>query len=70
MGVAELKQELTRLTNAERLQLLEAIWDSLEDKDEMESPEWHGKVLAERAAIAAPAPSTITARTEEKVSTT
>jgi putative addiction module component (TIGR02574 family) len=50
MSVAEIKQELSRLTNAERVELLEAIWDSLEDKDEIESPEWHGKVLAERAA--------------------
>jgi putative addiction module component (TIGR02574 family) len=50
MSVAEIKQEVSRLTNAERFELLEAIWDSLEDKDEIESPEWHEMVLAERAA--------------------
>jgi putative addiction module component (TIGR02574 family) len=51
MSVAEIKQELTRLTDAERLELMNAIWESLGDKDEeVESPEWHREVLAEREA--------------------
>lgn len=51
MSVSEIKQELSHLTDAERLELLEAIWDSLGEKgDELESPSWHGEVLAEREA--------------------
>jgi putative addiction module component (TIGR02574 family) len=45
MSVAEIKQELTRLTNAERWELLEAIWGTLENKDEIPSPDWHKKEL-------------------------
>ena len=50
MSVAEIKQELTRLTDAERFEVLDAIWDLMEKKDEIESPAWHAEVLAERAA--------------------
>ena len=50
MSVAEIRQELTRLTDAERFELLDAIWDLIERKDEIESPAWHGEILAERAA--------------------
>jgi putative addiction module component (TIGR02574 family) len=50
MSVAEIKQELSRLTDAERIDLLEAVWASLDNKDEVESPAWHGEVLAEREA--------------------
>ena len=49
MSVAEMKQELSRLTNAERIELMNAIWASLDNKDEeVESPAWHSEVLAER----------------------
>jgi putative addiction module component (TIGR02574 family) len=49
MSIAEIKQELGGLTNAERIELLNAIWESLDNKDEeFESPEWHREVLAER----------------------
>jgi putative addiction module component (TIGR02574 family) len=41
MSVAEMKQELSRLTNAERLELMNAIWASLDNKDDVESPAWH-----------------------------
>ena len=41
MSVAEMKQELSRLTNAERIDLLEAVWASLDNKDDIESPAWH-----------------------------
>jgi putative addiction module component (TIGR02574 family) len=41
MSVAEIKQELSRLTDAERIDLLEAVWASLDNKDEVESPAWH-----------------------------
>ena len=51
MSVGEIKQELSRLTNAERIELLNAIWESIENKDEeIESPAWHGEVLAQREA--------------------
>ena len=50
MSVAEIKQELARLTDAERIELLEAVRAALDSQDEVESPAWHGKVLAERAA--------------------
>lgn len=50
MSVGEIKQELTRLTDAERFQLLDAIWDLIENKEQIESPAWHGEILAERAA--------------------
>jgi putative addiction module component (TIGR02574 family) len=41
--------EITRMSKAERLQTMEAIWDSLiHDNPEIESPEWHGGILAAR----------------------
>lgn len=49
MSVAEIKEELVRLTSAERVELLEAIWDSLEVKDqEIESPPSHERELESR----------------------
>ena len=51
MSVLELKEEVSRLSKAERLQAMEWIWASLSEKpDEIESPEWHGEVLAARKA--------------------
>jgi putative addiction module component (TIGR02574 family) len=48
MSVAEIKQELSRLTDAERLDLLEAIWASLENRGEIPSPAWHEEELRQR----------------------
>ena len=48
MSVTEIKQELTRLTNAERWELLEAIWETLENKDDIPSPDWHREELHRR----------------------
>jgi hypothetical protein len=50
MSVTEIKQELSRLSEAERVELLEAVRAALDSKDEVASPAWHGEVLAERAA--------------------
>ncbi len=50
MSIAEIKNELTRLTDAERFELLDAIWGVIENKDGIESPDWHAEVLAEREA--------------------
>ncbi|MFN2508107.1 MAG: addiction module protein [Chthoniobacterales bacterium] len=48
MSVAEIKQELTRLTDAERFELLDAIWDLIENKDDIPSPAWHAEELERR----------------------
>lgn len=41
--------ELDGLSTAEKLQLLERIWDDLcQETGDVRSPEWHGAVLAER----------------------
>ncbi len=41
--------EISQMSMAERLQTMEAIWDSLtRDSSEVESPEWHEEVLADR----------------------
>ena len=37
------------MSRAERLAAMEALWDSLvEEESDIESPEWHRDVLAER----------------------
>ncbi|MBI5968664.1 MAG: addiction module protein [Deltaproteobacteria bacterium] len=42
-------QEIKKMTRVERLQAMEALWDSLiEEASEIESPEWHRDVLEER----------------------
>ena len=41
--------EISNMSVAERLQTMEAIWDSLLHEDtEVESPDWHNDVLKER----------------------
>jgi len=41
--------EINRMSKIERLQTMEAIWDSLiHEEPEIESPEWHGDILAGR----------------------
>ena len=41
--------EITRMSKIERLQTMEAIWDSLiHEKSEIESPEWHRDTLSGR----------------------
>ena len=41
--------EITRMSKVERLQTMEAIWDSLiHENSEIESPEWHQDILAIR----------------------
>jgi putative addiction module component (TIGR02574 family) len=53
MSVAELKEEVSRLSKAERLQAMEWLWASLsKEQRDLESPEWHGEVLAARKAKA------------------
>ena len=53
MSVLELKEEVSRLSKAERLQAMEWLWASLsKEPDDIVSPEWHGEVLAVRKAKA------------------
>ncbi|NOT10266.1 MAG: addiction module protein [Methylococcaceae bacterium] len=41
--------EITSMTKVERLQAMEAIWDSLiHDNSEIDSPEWHRDILEAR----------------------
>ncbi len=41
--------EITKMSAIERLQTMEAIWDSLiHENSEIESPEWHRDILAAR----------------------
>jgi putative addiction module component (TIGR02574 family) len=41
--------EITQMSKVERLQTMEAIWDSLiNDNSGIESPEWHQDILATR----------------------
>jgi len=41
--------EIKKMSVIERLQVMEAIWDSLlYEESEIESPEWHKDILEER----------------------
>jgi putative addiction module component (TIGR02574 family) len=43
--------EIKRMSRAERLRVMEALWDSLvEEEAEIESPDWHRDILEERKA--------------------
>lgn len=44
MNTADIK----KMTLIERLQAMELLWDSLIHDHELESPEWHKKVLQNR----------------------
>jgi hypothetical protein len=44
--------DLKHLTTPEKLRLMEALWHDLSDTD-VQSPEWHGDVLAERDRLIA-----------------
>jgi hypothetical protein len=53
VSLAEIKEEVSRLSQSERLQTMEWLWACLSgNREEMESPEWHGEVLAARKARA------------------
>jgi putative addiction module component (TIGR02574 family) len=41
--------EIKRLSKAERIQVMEALWDSmLYDDEKVETPEWHELILEQR----------------------
>jgi len=42
-------EEIKKMSKVERLQTMEALWDSLIDEEsEIESPGWHRDILEER----------------------
>lgn len=46
------KTQIKNMTVAERLQTMEALWDSLLlEESEMKSPEWHKDVISERRKL-------------------
>jgi hypothetical protein len=45
MSITEIKAELSRLSLSQRLELL---WESVDNKDDVESPAWHGEELRVR----------------------
>ena len=41
--------EIKKMSTIERLQVMEALWDSfMKEESEIESPEWHRDILEER----------------------
>lgn len=47
MSLAEIKTTVLSLTSAERIELMNALWDSL-GSEEIESPLWHEEELKRR----------------------
>ena len=46
--------DFKKMSKVERLQAMEALWDSILYEDgEMEIPEWHEKILEERKSLIA-----------------
>ena len=46
----EITLPLEKMTIAEKLRVMESLWrDLTRDEEHLESPEWHGEVLRERA---------------------
>ncbi len=44
--------EIKKMRTAERLQAMEALWDSmLYESDEIDTPKWHKDILEERKRI-------------------
>ncbi len=44
------RTDIATLPVAERLQLMEALWESLDEDSSAAVPDWHAEVLAERAS--------------------
>jgi len=43
--------DLKQMSRAEKVRLMEEIWQDLSaDEQEVESPSWHGEIIAERTA--------------------
>lgn len=58
---------LSELTLAQKLDLMEAIWDSLTKHDEtLESPHWHEQILKDREETVAAGKATVSDWEEAK----
>ena len=45
-------QRIADMSVAQKIALMEALWDSLDNKNEnIPSPNWHGDILSERKAL-------------------
>lgn len=44
MNISELK----KMSKVERIQAMEALWDSMLYEDDLETPNWHEKILSDR----------------------
>ena len=44
-------EEIQHLSLAEKLQVMEMVWEDLARRDEVEAPEWHKKLLIERERL-------------------
>jgi hypothetical protein len=46
------KEQISRMSSSERMQVMELLWESFSTEGiDYPSPDWHGKVLAERTEI-------------------
>lgn len=46
------KEQISRMSSNERMQAMELLWESFSIEGiDYPSPDWHGKVLAERSEI-------------------
>ena len=52
MTRAEIQREIMELPEEERLEIADAIWTSLSDRDSVPLPQWQRELLAERLASA------------------
>ena len=45
-------EQISRMSSSERVEAMELLWESFSKEGiEYPSPDWHGKVLAERSGI-------------------
>lgn len=50
--MASVSLPLKRMTLAQKMQVLEEVWDSVrQEGDRFESPSWHAEILAERRRL-------------------
>jgi len=61
--------DVKKMSRAERLQVMEALWDSLlHENQEIDAPEWHEEVLEERKKTIADGSATFVSLSELKAS--
>jgi Putative addiction module component len=46
------KEQISRMSSTERMEAMELLWESFATKGiDYPSPDWHGKILAERSEM-------------------